>query len=91
MMGNFSQGLIKFLTVKGETTNFSDKYTEFFHSSLTLNEMENMDVSFMIIMFLLHFNPVNLILKYTIIKFKNFTEIIIKVKEEINDRTTEKP
>ena len=50
-----------------------------------------MDPSFMVIMILLHFNPVNILLKYTIIKLQSFTEIIVAVKSYINDLTKERP
>ena len=52
--------------------------------------MEEMNSSFKIIMFLIHFNPINLMLKYRIIKFESFTDIIIKTKEYINSLTLEK-
>ena len=39
---------------------------------------------------LLHFNPINLMLKYTIIKFESFTSIIIHTKSKIFDMTHER-
>ena len=52
--------------------------------------MQNMDNQFQIIMVLLHFNPINLMLKYSIIKFESFTSIIIETKNHIHDMTHEK-
>ena len=40
----------------------------------------------MIIMWLLHFNPINMILKYIIIKFEDFTMIMSVIKREINEK-----
>ena len=39
---------------------------------------------------MIHFNPINLILKYSIIKFESFTTIIIDTKNEIADMMFEK-
>ena len=40
-------------------------------------------------MILLHFNPVNLILKYMIINFENFTQCLILVRKFINEQNCE--
>ena len=40
-------------------------------------------------MVLLHFNPVNLILKYIIITFEDFTHCMIRVNKFINDHNCE--
>ena len=48
--------------------------------------MQEMDTSFIIIMALLHFNPINLILKYIIIKFEDFTMVMSIVKRELNEK-----
>ena len=66
MMYHFSKAFIHFMFTS--SADMSNTYTEFFHSSLNISQMNDMDASFMTIMFLLHFNPVNIILKYTIIK-----------------------
>ena len=57
---------------------------------MNLQEMQDMDSEFKIIMILLHFNPINLMLKYSIIKFESFTTIIITTKKEIADMMYEK-
>ena len=57
---------------------------------MNLQEMQNMNTEFQIIMILLHFNPINLMLKYSIIKFESFTTIIITTKKEIADMMYEK-
>ena len=57
---------------------------------MDFKQMQTMDFSFMIIMLLLHFNPINLMLKYSIIRFKSFTSIIIQTKNEIHDATHER-
>ena len=49
--------------------------------------MKDMDTTFMIIMAMIHFNPVNLILKYIIIKFEDFTTIMSLVKKDLNELT----
>ena len=49
--------------------------------------MEDMDTTFKIIMALIHFNPINLILKYIIIKFEDFTMVMSNVKRELNEKT----
>ena len=65
-------------------------YSQFFHSEMDLTQMQTMDFQFQIIMILLHFNPINLMLKYSIIKFKSFTSIIIQTKTEIKGITHER-
>ena len=42
-----------------------------------------------ILMIMLHFNPVNLILKYMIINFENFTQCLILVHKFINQHNCE--
>ena len=91
MMFHFSKGFLPYMFTKNKISEISDTYTHFFHSNLNLSQMDDMDTTFQIIMILLHFNPVNLMLKYAIIKLQSFTEIIIAVKEHINDLTKEKP
>ena len=49
--------------------------------------MKEMDTTFMVIMALIHFNPINLILKYIIIKFEDFTMVMSTVKRELNEKT----
>ena len=49
--------------------------------------MKDMDTSFLVIMALIHFNPINLILKYIIIKFEDFTMVMSTVKRELNEKT----
>ena len=49
--------------------------------------MKDMDTTFMVIMVLIHFNPINLILKYIIIKFEDFTMVMSSVKRELNEKT----
>ena len=65
-------------------TRSSKVYTLFFHSSLTIEDMQEMDTKFIIIMVLIHFNPTNLILNYVIIKFEDFTSILSTVNKELN-------
>ena len=43
----------------------------------------------MVFMVLLHFNPINLILKYIIITFEDFTYCLIRVHKFINEHTCE--
>ena len=57
---------------------------------MNIEQMLEMDTSFKIVMILLHFNPINLMLKYSIIKFESFTSIIIETKNQIHDKTHEK-
>ena len=40
-------------------------------------------------MFLIHFNPINLILKFAIVNFDNFTEKTRQIKEYINNQTND--
>ena len=78
MMAVFSKGFIKSMFTNANTEE--NLYSQFFHSSMNLEEMQNMGSEFKIIMVLLHFNPINLMLKFSIIKFDNFTTIIIETK-----------
>ena len=78
MMTLFSQGFIKSMFTNSITEE--NLYSQFFHSNMNLEEMQNMNTEFKIIMVLLHFNPINLMLKFSIIKFESFTTIIIETK-----------
>ena len=89
MMYLFSFDMITSIFKNIETKN-QNIYEQFFHSNMNLDQMLEMDTSFKIVMMLLHFNPINLMLKYSIIKFDSFTSIIIETKNQIHDKTHKK-
>lgn len=81
IMYTFSSPFFKYIFDNKDATTLSNPYTEFFHSYMSLEQIQEMDSSFKMIMLLLHFNPIDLILKYMIIKLEDLPDIISSVKE----------
>ena len=48
--------------------------------------MNQIDKQFQFVMFMLHLDPLSLILKLVIVKYESFTGIMISVKEYIHDQ-----
>ena len=72
IMFMFSKGFVAYI-LTGGSSDATSLYTQFFHSSMSLDEMSTMNSTFSVVMLLIHWNPFNIILKFMIIKFESIT------------------
>ena len=68
----------------------STSYFGFLISNQSFMELDrHLDMRQAMFMILLHFNPINLVLKYIIITFEDFTQCMIRVNKFINEHNCE--